>query len=191
MATEKHRQHDRSGPTTRDYLRFGAMIVTAMVVMYVLTYVNTYESAHLRWSEQRLYMTLLMGGAMAVVMLLFMLGMYSNWRINIAILVASALIFTTGAVLVRSQDTIEDGSYMSSMIPHHSIAILTSERSGIRDVRVCRLAVAIIEAQRREIREMEWLLADIGENGPAETADEAAGRPIPEFEGASLRECPG
>ncbi|HSM02029.1 MAG TPA: DUF305 domain-containing protein [Acidimicrobiia bacterium] len=191
MATENDRQHDQSAPTTRDYLRFGAMIVTAMAVMYVLTYVNTFEAAHIRWSEQRLYMTLLMGAAMAVVMLLFMLGMYSDWRINTAILVASALIFTTGAVLVRSQDTIEDGSYMSSMIPHHSIAILTSERSEIRDVRVCRLAVAIIEAQRREIREMEWLLADIGANGPAETADEAAARPVPDFSGASLRECPG
>lgn len=181
----------RSGPRVQEYIRFGAMIVTAMAVMYALTYVNTHEAAHVRWSEQRLYMTMLMGAAMAVVMLLFMLGMYSNWRANIAILVGSALLFTTGAYLVRSQSTIEDGAYMSSMIPHHSIAILTSERSQIRDVRVCRLAVAIIEAQRREISEMEWLLADIGENGPAETPEEAAARPVPVFEGRSLRECGG
>ena len=37
------------------YLRFGAMIATAMVVMFGLTYVNTYELFHVRWSETRLF----------------------------------------------------------------------------------------------------------------------------------------
>ncbi len=78
---------------------------------------------------------------------------------------------------------------MSAMIPHHSIAILTSERSEIDDVRVCDLAVEITEAQRREIAEMEWLITDIAENGPAETAEEAEGRPVPEFTGTATRDC--
>ncbi len=78
---------------------------------------------------------------------------------------------------------------MSSMIPHHSIAILTSERSEIEDVRVCELAVGIIEAQRREIDEMEWLIADIEANGPARTAEEASARPLPDFQGTAERTC--
>ena len=67
------------------------------------------------------------------------------------------------------------------MIPHPSIAILTSERAEISDVRVRELADGIIEAQRREIDEMHWLLEDIAANGEAQTAAEAAERPVPEF----------
>lgn len=93
--------------------------------------------------------------------------------------------------LVRSQVTVSVPSYMRAMIPHHSIAILTSERSEIDDLRVCELAVEITEAQRREISEMEWLITDIDENGPAATPAEAEQRPVPEFEGTSTRSCPG
>lgn len=72
---------------------------------------------------------------------------------------------------------------MSAMIPHHSIAIMTSERAGIDDVRVRELADEIIKAQRREIKEMEWLISDIAKNGLAETESEANARPVPIFEG--------
>lgn len=50
-------------------------------------------------------------------------------------------------------------------------------------MRVRELADEIIEAQRREIAEMEWLLADIAENGEATSADEADARPVPSFSG--------
>jgi hypothetical protein len=69
------------------------------------------------------------------------------------------------------------------MIPHHSIAILTSERSAIQDARVRKLADEIIEAQRREIKEMKWLIEDIRANGIAETPGEAEARALPEFSG--------
>ncbi len=50
----------------------------------------------------------------------------------------------------------------------------------IRSHRVRReLADGIIEAQRREIAEMEWLLADIADNGEATTAEEAEAQPVP------------
>ncbi|MDX1691496.1 MAG: DUF305 domain-containing protein [Acidimicrobiia bacterium] len=165
------------------------MIATAMVVMYVLTYLNSAAFEHVRFSEERFYMVLIMGASMAIVMLGFMLGMYRNTTINLSILAGSVLVFLVALSLVRSQATIQDRAYMNSMIPHHSIAILTSERSQITDVRVCELAVGIIEAQRREIDEMEWLLADIADHGPAETAAEAAARPIPDFTGEATRTC--
>lgn len=172
------------------YLRFLAMIATAMVVMYAVTYVNTFELDHVRWSEERVFMVLLMGSSMAVVMLAWMIGMYRNWKINVGIVVGALALFALGTFLVRSETTVQDRSYMSAMIPHHSIAILTSERSEISDVRVCRLAVGIIEAQRREIAEMDWLIEDIARHGVAETAAEAERRPVPEFEGSSARGCP-
>jgi hypothetical protein len=177
------------GEGTERYLRFGAMIATAMVIMYGLTYLNSAEFGHVRWSEERFFMVLLMGASMAIIMLLFMLGMYENWKVNAGILVGGVVLFGLALFLVRSQTTVQDRSYMSSMIPHHSIAILTSERSEIRDVRVCELATGIIEAQRREIKEMEWLIRDIGENGVAETAVEAQQRPVPAFVGTVERVC--
>ena len=173
----------------QSYVRFGAMVAAATVVMYVLTYMNTFQLSHVQFSEHRVYMMLMMGAAMAVVMLLFMLGMYRNRTVNTAILVGAAILFAVALFLVRSETTVQDGSYMSAMIPHHSIAILTSERSELSDVRVCELAVEIIEAQRREIDEMEWLISDIGANGVAATAADAAQRPVPEFSGSASRHC--
>jgi hypothetical protein len=180
-------REDRGGMS---YLRFGAMIATSMVFMFIVMYLNTFELSHVRWSETRVFMTLLMGATMAVIMLGFMLGMYKNRKANVAIVVGSLILFGLATWLVRSQTTVQESSYMSAMIPHHSIAILTSERSEIEDVRVCELAVEIIEAQRREISEMEWLIDDIDQNGTAATPAEAEQRPVPEFEGTSTRSCP-
>jgi hypothetical protein len=163
------------------YVRFGAMILTSMVVMYALMYLNTYELAHVRFSETRLYMTLIMGAAMTVIMLGFMRGMYGNRRLNLAIYAGSAVLFVAALFLVRSQALVDDTAYMSAMIPHHSIAILTSENARIRDVRVRELADGISETQRREIKEMDWLLSDIGAHGIAATQAEADARPVPAF----------
>lgn len=165
------------------YGRFLAMVGTSTAIMLGLMYLNTYEWSHVRWSETRFYMTFVMGATMAVVMLAFMLGMYRNTKINIGIFAGSALVFVVALWLVRSQTIVEDEAWMKAMIPHHSIAILTSERAGIDDVRVRELADEIIRAQRREIKEMEWLLNDIAENGEARTDAEAEARPVPDFEG--------
>lgn len=172
------------------YARFGAMIAASGLAMFVLMYVNSYELDHVAWSETRFYMTFVMVAVMAVIMLAFMLSMYRNTRVNLAIFGASVLVFVGALWLVRSQETVQDRSWMSAMIPHHSIAILTSERAEIEDVRVCELAVGIIEAQQREIDEMNWLIDDIAANGPATTPTDAQARPIPDFTGSSLRTCP-
>ena len=165
-----------------NYGTFAAMIGTSMVVMFGFMYLNTYEVSHVRWSETRFYMTLIMGAAMAVIMLSFMRGMYNSTKSNLAIYIGSLVVFVAALFLVRSQITVQDSSYMRAMIPHHSIAILTSERSEIEDVRVRELADEIIEAQRREIKEMNWLLEDIAENGKATTQEEGQAPPVPAFE---------
>lgn len=182
-------RRDARHDAQRNYLRLGAMVTTSIVVMFGLTYVNTYEWGHIRWSETRVYMALLMGAAMSLIMLGFMHGMYRDRRFNVAIVAGAALLFSLGLVLVRSQATVDDTSYMDAMIPHHSIAILTSEHAQIDDVRVCQLAARISETQRKEIREMSWLVEDIQAHGVASTADEAAARAVPNFSGASDRTC--
>lgn len=166
------------------YLRFFAMIGTSMVIMYILMYVNSYQILDHAWfSETRLFMTTIMGGSMMAIMLSFMLGMYKNKKANVAIFLGAALMLLLSVWLVRSQITVDGVDYMEGMIPHHSIAILTSERAGIEDVRVRELADEIIEAQRKEIKEMEWLIEDIKANGVAETQEEADARPVPDFSG--------
>lgn len=147
------------------YLRFGLMILCSTLVMFGLMYLNTYVVAHVHFSQTRAWMALVMGAAMAIVMLTFMIGMYKDKRRNVAIYVGAALVFGVSLWLVRSQTTVDDVSYMRAMIPHHSIAIMTSERAQIRDPRVRKLADNIIEAQRREIAEMEALIGDIERNG--------------------------
>lgn len=143
------------------YAKFGAMIATSTVTMLGLMYLNTYQIDHVRFSETRAYMALVMGAAMAIIMLVFMRKMYTDRRVNIGIVVGSVLGLCGALWLVRSQATVDDVSYMKAMIPHHSIAILTSERAQIEDARVRKLADQIIEAQRTEILAMQALIRDL------------------------------
>lgn len=148
------------------YTRFAAMIATSTLVMFGLMYLNTYALDHVWFSQTRAWMALLMGATMALTMLLFMLKMYQNARLNLAIIVTAVVVFAGSLWLVRSQTTVDDVAYMKAMIPHHSIAIMTSERAKIRDPRVRKLADGIIEAQVREIAEMKQLIADLERNRP-------------------------
>lgn len=143
------------------YARFFAMIATSTVAMYVMMYLNTYSIDHLHWSQTRAWMALYMGAGMAVIMLSYMLGMYRNRTLNAVVFIAAVAIFALSLYFVRSQRTVDDVSYMRAMIPHHSIAILTSERARISDPRVRELANEIIATQRREIAEMKALIADL------------------------------
>jgi uncharacterized protein (DUF305 family) len=143
------------------YGRFAAMIATSTVVMFGLMYLNTYALDHVYFSETRAYMALYMGAAMAIMMLGFMLAMYTDRRLNLAIALGSVVVFVGALWLVRSQTTIGDVAWMRAMIPHHSIAILTSERAHITDPRVRKLADGIVEAQRREIAEMKALVSEL------------------------------
>lgn len=152
------------------YRRFAAMIAVSTVVMYGLMYLNTFSADHVRFSQTRLWMALLMGATMAVVMLGFMWKMYEDRRIKLAIVGGAVAAFGLSLWLVRSQATVDDVSYMKAMIPHHSIAVMTSERARIRDPRVRKLADNILEAQVREIAEMDALIADLERNPPPEDA---------------------
>lgn len=146
------------------YARFVAMIVTSTVIMFGLMYLNTYSLEHVYFSETRTFMAIYMGAVMAIVMLAFMQSMYKNRAVNLMIFVGAAVVFALALWLVRSQKTVDQVSWMKAMIPHHSIAILTSERASITDPRVRKLADGIIETQRKEIREMEALIAELQQN---------------------------
>ena len=159
LGYSNHKQTKENDMT--NYQLFGAMIATSTAVMLLLMYLNTYAIDHVYWSETRFYMALVMGATMAMIMLSFMLGIYKSTKTNVAIFATSIAAFAGSLYLVRSQETVEDVSWMKAMIPHHSIAILTSERAEITDPRVRELADQIIETQKKEIAEMQRLIADL------------------------------
>jgi hypothetical protein len=154
------------------YGRFAAMIATSTLVMFALMYLNTYVLDHVLFSQTRMWMALLMGATMALIMLGFMWGMYRNRAANIAIVAGSVAVFALSLWLVRSQETVGEVAYMKAMIPHHSIAIMTSERAHIKDPEVRKLADGIIDAQVREIAEMKRMIARLeGQPSPADAPD--------------------
>ena len=91
-------------------------------------------------------------------MFLFMKNMYSNKTKNLTIVLGSLILMSVSTYLVRKQVPIEDVKWMKAMIPHHSIAILTSTRAELKDPEVKQLAQEIIEAQRKEIKEMKRMI---------------------------------
>lgn len=143
------------------YSTFFMMIAAGTIIMYGLMYLNVYAADHIFFSQTRAWMAVIMGATMAIVMLAFMWSMYPNKSANLGILAGSAIVFALALWLVRSQSTVDDVSYMKAMIPHHSIAILTSERAGITDPRVRKLADGIVATQKKEIGEMKGLIQDL------------------------------
>ena len=143
------------------YVKFTLMILTSTAVMYIMMYFNTYEWDHIYFSETRVYMALYMGAGMAVIMLAFMTNMYKKTKVNLMIYGLSVVLFAVGIWGVRSQATVDQVDWMQAMIPHHSVAILTSERADLEDPRVRQLANEIIEAQKREISEMQALIEEL------------------------------
>ena len=105
-----------------------------------------------------MYMTLIGVSGMAIIMFFFMKSMYKNKKKNLGIIIVSIFLMFFSTFLVRQQLPIEDIKWMKAMIPHHSIAILTSNRADLKDPEVKKLAQEIIEAQEREIAEMKRML---------------------------------
>ena len=141
------------------YTTFVLMLAASFVAMYVTMYLNTYELDHVYFSMTRFYMVCLGISAMALIMFFFMRKMYQNKQKNLGIIVGSIGLFFAALGLVRAQSPIVgDVLWMKAMIPHHSIAILTSERADIKDPEVKKLAESIISAQKKEIEEMKVMI---------------------------------
>jgi len=145
----------------KKYGKFLVMIGVSTAIMFCMMYFNVYSLDHIFFSQTRLFMALMMGAMMAIIMLLFMWKMYDNKKMNIGILVVSVVLFFGSLFMVRSQTAVGDTAWMKAMIPHHSIAILTSKNADLSDPRVKELAEKIIDAQEKEIKEMKELIEEL------------------------------
>ncbi len=154
-----HQETNKKKKGKNNYTKFVIMLASSFIAMYITMYLNTYAIDHVYFSLTRFYMACLGIAAMALIMFFVMRKMYQNKKKNRAIILGSILLFVSALGLVRAQKPIiGDVLWMKAMIPHHSIAILTSERADIKDPEVKKLAEEIIEAQRREIAEMKSMI---------------------------------
>jgi uncharacterized protein (DUF305 family) len=143
---------------SKSYLKFAAMMAVSFVIMYAVMFLNTDVFEHVMLSTTRTYMTILMVAPMVISMMLFMWGMYENKKANYIILVSAAIIFVGTLTMLRNQTLIADVQWMKAMIPHHSSAIMVSQKANLQDPEAQKLAQDIIEAQKREIAQMQDMI---------------------------------
>lgn len=141
-----------------NYKKFALMLFISFVVMYAIMYLNVDQFDHIYINMTRFYITLLMISAMALIMLGMMKMMYQNKKLNVIIVTFSIAVFILALAGVRTQTAIGDVQYMKGMIPHHSIAIMTSKNAHLKDPEVKKLAQSIIDAQEKEIAQMKAML---------------------------------
>ncbi len=155
----KNTESKSNGMMTMSYQKFSLMLFISLIIMYVVMFLNIAELNHYYTSLTRIYMVLLMVAPMAVVMMLMMAKMYPDKKLNMGIIIGAVLVFIVTLIGLRSQTPIADVQFMKAMIPHHSSAILVSERANLKDPEVRKLADEIIKAQEREIAQMKAILA--------------------------------
>ncbi len=141
-----------------NYPRFAIMMMVSFVIMYAVMFLNADVLDHVMLSTTRTYMTILMIAPMAISMLLFMWGMYKNKLLNYIILGVSVITFATTLTMLRQQTFISDVQWMKAMIPHHSSAIMVSQKADLKDPEAKKLAKEIIEAQKKEIAQMKAMI---------------------------------
>jgi peptidoglycan/LPS O-acetylase OafA/YrhL len=146
-----------------NYLKFGLMIMCSFVLMYVAMFLNVDQFDHIMLSNTRTYMSILMVAPMAVSMLLFMWPMYMNKKLNYGIVAIAIVAFASCYYMLRNQVLIKDVAYMKAMIPHHSSAIMVSQKANLQDPETRKLAEQIIESQKREIDQMKKIIKRLEE----------------------------
>lgn len=149
---------------SNNYLKFSAMMAVSFVIMYAVMFLNADVFDHVMLSTTRTYMTLLMVAPMAVSMLLFMWGMYENKKVNFIILGTSVVLFIASLTMLRNQTLIADVQWMKAMIPHHSSAIMVSQKADLKDPEAQQLAKDIIKAQKKEIAQMKAMIKRLEES---------------------------
>ncbi len=140
------------------YRSFFIQLGISAIAMFLAMYAMIASLAHFSFNLNNLYMTLVMVAPMAVIMLLFMAGMYKDKRMNAIILVVSAVVFVGALLGIRTQTPIGDIELVRAMIPHHSGAILMCEQAKLADPEIDKLCEGIIASQEQGIAQMQaWL----------------------------------
>lgn len=159
MATHQGHGAGGSGGHGRPYLMFWLNMALGLVVMYLVMFSMIDGWGDFRNNLNMAYMAVTMWAPMGVFMLLTMPGMFPNRGLNIALVVAFALLTAGSFWMTRAQAGIGDRQFIASMIPHHSGAILMCREANLTDPELVALCADIVTAQRAEIAQMEAIAA--------------------------------
>lgn len=141
------------------YLRLGMELTLDFVVMYLVMYTMIATLAHFHFNLNNVYMTLMMVAPMTVIMLVSMRSMFASPRLNMAIGAGAVVVFALSFAGMRTQAGVGNAEFLRSIIPHHSGAILMCEKASLTDAEIKALCGEIVVAQRKEIAQMEAILA--------------------------------
>ena len=137
------------------------MILSFFIQFFVMSYIMTNSFTNITFSVGKFYMSCIM----ALLMGLLEVGMNDYFMYN-RLFVSSSYYLSLGFSLVvflylyRNQMYINDNDYLSEMIEHHSMALLTSEQilEKTQSEKVRKLATNIVETQQAEINYMKQLV---------------------------------
>ena len=110
------------------YARFSAMIATAIVTMLVLMYLSTYPLNTALFNETRVYVALMMGAALAIILLSFLRPMYPDRRVNVAIIGGSLLVLFFALWLVRNDTGVDELTARDAALPSNASVLVSSEK---------------------------------------------------------------
>ena len=146
-------------PLKPAYRSLALQTIVSGLIMYLVMFVMIDQLSSFYNNLNMVYMTLMMVAPMVVLMIVAMPGMFPSKRLNMLLLLGSAVAFFGSFALIRTQTTIGDTAFLRSMIPHHSGAILMCEQASLSDPAVVALCQGIIKSQREEIAQMKAMLA--------------------------------
>ena len=159
-----HRRHQPSPHGEaggHHYRKLTWMVALMFVAMFLLMYAMVYRLTNVYLlSLNQFYMAALMTGAMVVIELVIMGGMYPDKQRNVVLIVIAAIVTGGSWFAIREQVGIGDQQFLRSMIPHHEGALLMCKEAPLSDERLVGLCRQILESQEREIQQMKALLAE-------------------------------
>lgn len=141
------------------YAMLALNLVLSTAIMYFVMFAMIDGTWDFFNNLNMFYMALMMVAPMAVLMLLMMRSMYSKIGLNLALYAGFTALFVLAFLGTRTQAGIGDAQFLRSMIPHHSGAILMCREAALEDPEIVALCRHIVEAQRREIDQMQSILA--------------------------------
>ncbi|MDX0480118.1 DUF305 domain-containing protein [Sinorhizobium medicae] len=139
------------------YLKYALNLLISLVIMYLVMFTIIDGINDFYNNPNMFYMAIMMVAPMAMLMLLMMAPMYPRKRLNLALHLAFAILFIAAFTFMRMQTFVGDAQFLRSMI--HSGAILMCRESSLADPEIAALCERIIDSQKREIAEMNRILA--------------------------------
>ncbi len=158
--------HSHGSPMGRNsmkhhYLMLAVNLGLSLVVMYLAMFAMIFTWGEFIQNLNFFYMALVMWAPMAIIMLVTMRSMYTNKRLNLLLHAGFVAVFVLALIGIRAQGLVGDRQFVTSMIPHHSGALLMCKEASLKDPELrdlCYGPDGIIASQTREIGQMKAIL---------------------------------